>query len=127
MIYSRRVNFYETDAQGVVHHSNYFRYFEEARDRFLRERGYPYSKLRDKGFEVVLLETGCVFKKPLRFDELFEIHLVLKDVTRFTFSFDYKIFVGNELKATAYTKHCVIKGGKIVSIPGELLRELQRT
>ncbi len=125
MIYRRRVHFYETDAQGVVHHSNYFRYLEEARDIFLRERGYPYSKLRDKGFEVVLLETLCVFKKPLHFDDLFEIHLIPKEITRFTFSFDYKIFANNELKATAYTKHCVIREGKIVSIPGELLRELQ--
>ena len=125
MIYRRRVHFYETDAQGVVHHSNYFRYLEEARDIFLRKRGYPYSKLRDEGFEVVLLETRCVFKKPLYFDDLFEIHLTPKEITRFTFSFDYKIFVNNELKATAYTKHCVVKDNKIVSIPGELLRELQ--
>ncbi len=126
MIYSRRVHFYETDAQGVVHHSNYFRYFEEARDIFLRERGLPYSKLREKGYEVVLLEASCTFKKPLVFDELFSIHITLKDLNRFKFSFDYKVFVEGELRATAHTKHCVVKDGRIVSIPKELMEEFRK-
>ncbi|MFZ8784978.1 hotdog domain-containing protein, partial [Thermocrinis sp.] len=39
MIYRRRVQFYETDAQGVMHHSNYFRLFEEARGELLRSLG----------------------------------------------------------------------------------------
>ncbi len=125
MIYSRRVHFYETDAQGVVHHSNYFRYFEEARDKFFRERGYPYSKLREAGYEVVLLEARCSFKKPLLFDELFNIHIKLSELNRYKFSFEYEVFVEEELKAVAYTAHCVIKEGKIVSIPRDLLHELQ--
>jgi len=33
LIYKRKVNFYETDAQGIVHHSNYPRYFEEAKKK----------------------------------------------------------------------------------------------
>jgi len=65
VIYRRRVQFYETDAQGVLHHSNYFRLFEEAQGRsYLRSLGVPYSKLREEGYEVVLLEAECRFKKP---------------------------------------------------------------
>ena len=30
-IYDRSINYYETDQMGIVHHSNYIRYFEEAR------------------------------------------------------------------------------------------------
>ena len=31
IIYERKINYYETDKMGVVHHSNYIRFLEEAR------------------------------------------------------------------------------------------------
>jgi acyl-CoA thioester hydrolase len=40
-----RVPFYETDAMGVVHHSNYVRYFELARVVWLDEHDVPYRKI----------------------------------------------------------------------------------
>jgi len=120
MTYRRRVQFYETDAQGVVHHSNYFRFFEEARGEFLRKIGVPYTKIRESGYEVVLLEASCAFKKPLFYDELFEIQLYLSQVDRFTFTFLYKVRVEGELRAEGKTRHCVTKEGRIVSIPEKL-------
>ncbi len=119
-IYTRRVQFYETDAQGVVHHSNYFKYFEEARGEFLRSKGFPYSELRKKGYEVMLLSAECKYKKPLHYDEIFKIELRLLEVTRFTFSFNYRVFKNETFVADAKTKHCIVKGGKIVSIPQEI-------
>lgn len=124
-IYIRRVQFYETDAQGVVHHSNYFRYFEEARGEFLREKGFPYSKLRSLGMEVVLLNASCEYKKPLFYDDIFEIHMNLEELTRFTFTFSYKVFKEEELICLAKTKHCVVKKGKIVSVPKEIYERLR--
>jgi acyl-CoA thioester hydrolase len=120
MVYRRRVQFYETDAQGVVHHSNYFRYFEEARGEFLRSLGIPYSRLRSMGYEVVLLEASCTFRKPLHYDDELEIDLRLEEMDRFTFTFRYRVIVGGDLRAEGLTKHCVLKGGKIVSVPEEI-------
>ncbi|GAB6065835.1 YbgC/FadM family acyl-CoA thioesterase [Aquifex pyrophilus] len=119
-IYRRRVQFYETDAQGIVHHSNYFRYFEEARGEFLRSRGLPYSEFRKRGLEVVLLTARCEYKKPLYYDDEFEIHLTLKDLTRFTFSFEYEVLKEGESVSYGETKHCIVKEGKIVSIPEDV-------
>ncbi len=124
MLYRRRVQFYETDAQGIVHHSNYFRYFEEARGEFLRTLGHPYSKIREKGYEVVLLEACCNFKKPIFYDELIEIELEVLKIDRFTFEFGYRVSVGGESKAEGRTKHCMVRNGKIVSIPEELREKL---
>ncbi|MFN3869863.1 MAG: acyl-CoA thioesterase [Aquificaceae bacterium] len=118
--YGRRVQFYETDAQGIVHHSNYFKYFEEARGELLRFLGFPYSKLREKGHEVVLLSASCHFFKPLYYDEEFTISLNLSHIDRFTFSFEYLLTSSSLLRAKGFTKHCVVKGGKIVSIPEEI-------
>lgn len=123
-IYSRRVQFYETDAQGIVHHSNYFRYFEEARGEFLRSKGFPYSKLRSIGLEVVLLSAECEYKKPLFYDDVFKIELDISELTKFTFSFEYNVFKGSEIVAKAKTRHCVVKNGKITSIPKEIYKVL---
>ena len=123
--YKRRVQFYETDAQGVVHHSNYFRYFEEARGEFLRSRGYPYTKMRELGLEVVLISANCEYKRPLYYDDEFEISLKVENLTRFKFSFHYDVFKGGEIIAKAKTEHCIVKNGKIVSIPKEILNVLK--
>ena len=40
-IYKREINYYETDKMGVVHHSNYIRYLEEARSKWLKELKIP--------------------------------------------------------------------------------------
>jgi len=124
MLYTRRVQFYDTDAQGIVHHSNYFRYFEEARGELLRGIGLPYSSMREKGYEVVLLEACCTFRKPLFYDDVVNIELQLEDIDRFTFSFLYKVSVEDELRAEGRTKHCMVRNGKIVSIPAEVREKL---
>jgi acyl-CoA thioester hydrolase len=124
-IYRRRVQFYETDAQGIVHHSNYFRYFEEARGDLLRSLGLPYSKLREEGYEVVLLSAFCEFKKPLFYDEEMLIKVSLSHIDRFTFSFDYQVCVEEELRAVGNTKHCILKNSKISSLPN-IIRDVLR-
>ena len=117
MLYSRRIQFYETDAQGIVHHSNHFRIFEEARGEFLRNLGIPYSVIRNMGYEVVLLEASCRYKKPIFYDEEVVVELHLGKMDRFTFEFSYKVTVDGELRAEGRTKHCILKEGKLVSIP----------
>ena len=111
------MQFYETDAQGIVHHSNYFKYFEETRGELLRSLGLPYSRLREEGYEVVLLSASCEFLKPLQYDEEFVISLSLSHIDRFTFSFEYLLNSSEVLKAKGNTKHCLLKDGKLVSIP----------
>jgi len=125
-VYRRRVQFYETDAQGFMHHSNYFRIFEEARGEFLRDLGYPYSELRKRGFDVVLIDAYAKYLRPIFYDDLLEVRLVLDNLTKVKFSFSYTISVDGELKAKGKTTHCVIKDGKPVRIPMELLEKLEK-
>ena len=44
-----RVQYYETDTMGIVHHSNYIRYFETVRTEFIRAAGLPYDKIEEMG------------------------------------------------------------------------------
>jgi len=120
VIYRRRIQFYETDAQGIVHHSNYFRIFEESRGEFLRSVGIPYSKLREEGYEVVLLEAHCIFKQPIFYDQEVKVEVRLESLDKYFFWFSYNVFVEDSLKAVGKTKHCFVKNGKLVSIPQKL-------
>ncbi|WP_333784622.1 thioesterase family protein [Thermocrinis sp.] len=120
MIYKRRIHFYETDAQGIVHHSNYLRLFEEARGEFLRNIGVPYSKLREEGYEVVLLEAYCQFREPILYDQEVNVEINLTEMNRYFFHFSYQVWVEGRLKAAGKTKHCFTREAKIVSIPQKL-------
>src|SRR5919201_4204314 len=52
-----RVRFAETDAQGVVHNSNYLVWFEVARIAYLAKFTGGYNALRDQGIESFVLES----------------------------------------------------------------------
>ena len=118
------MQFYETDAQGIVHHSNYFRYLEEARGELLRSLGFPYSDIRRMGYEVVLLSASCDFLKPLFYDQELEVRLFLSHIDRFTFSFEYELWAEGIKRAKATTRHAVIRDGKLASIPKEIREKL---
>lgn len=47
--YVRKVQYYETDRMGIVHHSNYIRWMEEARTDVLEQIGLPYDKIERAG------------------------------------------------------------------------------
>ena len=47
--YGRKIQYYETDRMGIVHHSNYIRWMEEARIDALAQIGIPYDKIEAAG------------------------------------------------------------------------------
>ena len=60
------VRYYETDQMGVVHHSNYIRYFECARDAMMNEAGYPIQRCEAEGVTVPVARLQCRYLHPLR-------------------------------------------------------------
>jgi len=123
VVFERKVNFYETDAQGIVHHSNYPRYFEEARGYFLEEFGFPYHRVRDElNVDIVLLDLYVSYKKPLFYGDFFSIHIELENMDRFFFSFNYTVFKEGKVISKGKTKHCCIDRNtrKMISIPDEI-------
>ena len=118
-----RVRFSETDAMGIVHHSRYLPYLEEARVEYLRAIGHPYDALRAEGVDIAVLEAAVQYRQPLRFDEVVRVHLVLGAATRTTFQIAYLLTVGEQARATAVTVHgCVTAAGRPVRLPAWLAR-----
>lgn len=58
------VRYYETDRMGIVHHSNYIRYFECGRHQCLVDLGLPIEKIEELGVEMPVVSVECHYKKP---------------------------------------------------------------
>ncbi len=56
------VRYYETDQMGIVHHSNYIRYFECARNLMIREGGYPIEQCEAEGIVIPVVSVECKYK-----------------------------------------------------------------
>lgn len=117
-----RVRFAETDAMGIVHHSRYLPYLEEARVAFLRHLGHPYTEWRDAGVESAVLEAFVRYRNALRFDDVVTVHTELASVSRATFQMAYLLTVGERVAATAVTVHgAVTTDGRPTRLPAWLL------
>ena len=106
--YIREINYYETDKMGIVHHSNYIRFLEEARCRWMKELGLPMEKLEELGYTIPMLEVNCKYLYPVTSGDIISIKPSISEYNgvRMTVSYEVKnINTENEIiKAT--TKHC---------------------
>ena len=105
--YERTAHYYETDRMGIIHHSNYIRWFEEARIYFLEKAGYPYSKMESDGVMIPVLSAECEYKTAVRFDETVLINLDITEFNGFKMTIKYTV-TGKEdgsIKAVGTTKH----------------------
>ena len=70
-----RVRYYETDAQGFVHHANYFQYFELARVEQLLALGYDYAQLERDGIILVVNKIACKYHRPCKFGDTLRLQI----------------------------------------------------
>lgn len=106
--YERKINYYETDKMGVVHHSNYIRFLEEARCEFMNEVGLSYSKLEEMGIMIPVLSVNCTYKRHVTFDDTIVINFAIVEFTGVRMTVEYTITnkETDEVIMTAETKHC---------------------
>ena len=65
------VRYYETDQMRVVHHSNYIRYFENARNLMMVELGFPIERCEEElGVMIPIVSVECHFKHPARMGDV---------------------------------------------------------
>ena len=69
-----RVAYYETDQMGIVHHSNYIRWFEEARDEVVREYGIDYRQIEARGVLMPVVNVSCDYKSAAKYADQVSIY-----------------------------------------------------
>jgi acyl-CoA thioester hydrolase len=120
-----RVRFAETDAMGIVHHSRYLPYLEEARVAYLRAIGHPYTENQAEGIDYAVLEQWIQYVEPLRFDDEVDVHLVVVNASRTTFEIAYLLTVGGGVRSVGVTVHgAVTSAGRPTRLP-QWLRDLE--
>jgi len=113
-----RVRFAETDAMGIVHHSRYLPYLEEARVEYLRHIGHPYNEIRAEGVDMAVLEAGVQYRQPLKFDDVVDVHVAMGPITRATFQMVYLLTVDGAVHSTGITVHgAVTPEGRPTRLP----------
>ncbi|MDR3038246.1 MAG: acyl-CoA thioesterase [Candidatus Adiutrix sp.] len=117
-----RVLYADTDAMGIVYHGAYFRFFERAREEYLRQRGLPYSAMEARGLMTPLTEAFAHFHAPFHYDEVIGMECWVSAIKRASFRFDYRLFLEEapgETKVAGYTVLAVMDRAarKIIKIP----------
>jgi len=117
--YIRKAHYYETDQMGIIHHSNYLRWFEEARVDLMDQVGFGYKRMEEEGLASPVLEFTCTYQSMVRFGDTVRIWAVIKAFT------GAKMVVGcrvedletGELRTVGESKHCFVdRNGKPVSV-----------
>ena len=90
-----RVRYYETDCMGIVHHSNYIRFYEVARTEMLREFGTTYQEMEQVGVMLPVLDVQAHYISPAYDDDLLTIRVTLAEMPKVKMRFDFEIYREN--------------------------------
>ncbi|MDD6278581.1 MAG: acyl-CoA thioesterase [Oscillospiraceae bacterium] len=106
--YERKVNYYETDKMGIVHHSNYIRMLEESRCDFLEQAGVSYFRIEELGLMIPVLNVESKFIKPLKFGDTFTVYTSVTKFNGVRLEMSYRILNSetNVLCCEAKSSHC---------------------
>ncbi len=116
-----RVRYAETDRMGLLHHANYFVYFEQGRTELLRKRGMTYRDMEDAGHLLVIVDLGCKFKRPAYYDDLLTLRTIVERVTHVKIVHKYEVLRDGLLLAEGHsTLACVDREGRPQALPESL-------
>jgi len=87
--YTRPVYYYETDKMGVVHHSNYIRWLEEARTFYFNDMDLAYVETEGFGVLSPITEINIKFKYPARYGDDFTVKMKMTKYTGVRFTVEY--------------------------------------
>ncbi len=90
--FQMRVWYVDTDQMGIVHHSNYVRYYEAARSDLMRDLGVSYAEMERRGVMMPILEVHSHYKASAHFDEMITVEVSLEQMPMARITFNYKIF-----------------------------------
>ena len=86
------VRYYETDQMGIVHHSNYIRYFECGRIAMLEEVGLPMHKIEESGIMLPIISVECRYKYPAKLGDRLRIVTSFTELPRARFTVMSEIY-----------------------------------
>ena len=115
-----RVIYADTDAMGIVYHTNYIRWFEIGRTELFREMEILYTEMEASGLNLPLTQAYCHYLLPAYYDDIVLVETDINYLKRASIKFTYRIWDENRqnLLTEGYTVHaCTDRNGKVLRIP----------
>ena len=97
----------ETDQMGIIHHSNYPKWFEAGRTDFFKKLGLRYSKIEEEGVLLLLIDLKCSFRSPARYEDEILVRTKPVEMSCVRLSFSYEVFKKDDMSllASGETSH----------------------
>lgn len=117
--YEHKVQYYETDQMGCVHHSNYIRWFEEARTAYLERMDMGYDRMEAAGIISPVLEVEAQYRSMTRYGETVEISMKIVKYNGIRLQLEYQIRDRKDgtVRCTGKSSHCFLdRNGRPVSL-----------
>ncbi len=119
-LYKHTVQYYETDKMGIVHHSNYIRWMEEARIDFLDQIGWNYKALEDNGLISPVTSVDCKYVANTVFGDVISIEVSVEEFKGIKLKLRYVMKKGENVVTKAHSEHCFLNTeGKIINVKKE--------
>ena len=105
--YRHVVQYYEIDRMGIVHHSNYIRWMEEARVDFLDRIGFSYAAMEARGVVSPVRALQCQYRRSCTFGDAVDIAVTIRDFNGvvLTIGYDMRNAATGEAVCTATSEH----------------------
>ena len=129
--HSRRVEFRDTDAAGIVHFSVFFAYMEQAEHEFWRSLGTSVvHRTGEQVFSWPRVSAKCDYKVAIKFEQIIEIEVAVIKIGTKSLTFEFKFWRDNEAIAQGeITTVCCLIGEdrslNSVEIPVDLRSKLE--
>lgn len=124
-----RVIYADTDAMGIVYHTNYIKWFEIGRGELFRQIDMPYAWIEEQGYGMPLTEVFAHYLYPAEYDQVLLVETEIGYVKRASIRFNYAIWDENREKVLVegHSVHAFVdKGRKIVRIPPFVLDRIKK-
>ena len=95
-----KVRYCETDQMGIVHHSNYLKFFEFARIEWLEKLNIPYQEIEKNKIILPVVKCELKFLKPLVFGDTFKVKVHCTKKPTSSIEFSYEVFNNSGEKTT---------------------------
>lgn len=114
--YEHIVKYYECDKMGIVHHSNYVRFMEEARVDWMDQLGYGFDQMEAEGVVSPVIAISCQYKHPTTFKEVISIEVKVTEMSALKISFGYTMKANGKVVCLASSTHCFLENGRPVAL-----------
>lgn len=117
--YLHRIQYYETDQMAIVHHSNYIRWFEEARVDWFEQMGLPFAQIEAMGIQIPVVSCAARYHVSAKFGDTVAIYLTCDTYNgvRLGVSYEVRSQTTGALLATGTSEHCFLNPeGRVLNL-----------